>query len=166
MPSQEEVHRAINELGGFADFNDLKEYFGMEHLKGNSCLPQRIRALERDGKITRLRLGNKSIFISLDFSCSREEAIKILKEFGILKEQKKEQRKRGRPRGTYVYNDEMIYKIMDFIREKKVVTRWQIRKHLKINDKTVNKYLNKLLSDGAIFKINSGGWELYTIFNL
>ena len=85
-----------------------------------------------------MRLGNKSIFIGLDFSCSREEAIKILKEFGILKQERGEKR-RGRPRGTYVYNDEMIYKVPDFVREKKIVSIRQIKDSIGWNWQTTQK---------------------------
>lgn len=81
MPSQQEVLAAIANLGGLATYTDLREYFGISHFKGNSTLPQRLKALERHGYICKVRGERKTFFVLLeDFLHGESKPIKITKE--------------------------------------------------------------------------------------
>lgn len=56
MASQEEVLEAFVAMDGSANIKDLKEYFGLQKVKGSSWVPQRLTALERKGEIERIVL--------------------------------------------------------------------------------------------------------------
>ncbi|RLI77983.1 hypothetical protein DRP05_08690 [Archaeoglobales archaeon] len=158
MPTQEEVLQAINEMG-CATYKQLKEYFGLDY-QGNSNLPQRIKALQKRKLIAAAKFGGKTIFVPKQIECSKEEAIQILHELGFKK------RRPGRPSGSIIYRDESIFKLLNFLRDKKIVSWKQIREAMGWNSKTTNKYLNKLVKDQVIFEIRLGSLRLFTTYLL
>jgi len=58
MATQEEVLEAFRDLGGSASIKQLKDYFGLQEVKGSSWIPQRLTALERKGDVERIVLEN------------------------------------------------------------------------------------------------------------
>ena len=64
MPTQEEVLEAIRRLGSVVGYADLRRYFNIEHLRGNSVLPQRLRRLMRAGLVAHVR-GERYVFFVL-----------------------------------------------------------------------------------------------------
>lgn len=58
MASQDEVLEAFRELDGSANIKELKQYFGIEEVKGSSWIPQRLNALEKKDEIERIVLEN------------------------------------------------------------------------------------------------------------
>ncbi|AGK61502.1 hypothetical protein Asulf_01524 [Archaeoglobus sulfaticallidus PM70-1] len=156
MATQEEVLEAIKQKG-YADLKDLKRHFGLEY-QGSSWLPQRLRALERKGLIVSMRSGNISVYLANDFDCCWDEAKRILLELGLIRK-----RKRGRPKGSIQYREESITKLLNFIRENKIVTiRW-IQRNMGWDWRTTTKYINKLVRDGIVFEIRNGRLRLFTI---
>ncbi len=155
MATQEEVLEVIKQKG-FADMKELKKHFGISS-SGSSWLPQRLRSLERKKLIIPLRSGNISIYIANDFECDWEEAKRILLEWGLLNK-----RPRGRPKGSIEYREESILKLLNFIRDNKIVNWRQIRDSLRWDTHMLNKYLRKLIQDGLIFELRCGKLRLFT----
>ena len=157
MPSQAEVLEAIKKLG-WADYKRLKEYFGMDQYQGNSNLPQRIKALQKRGKIVVMRFGCRTIFMPApdEITCTREEAEQILLEWGFKK------RKRGMPKGKRIIREESAMKVLRLIREHKLISWTQLKRALNWRTDTLNKYLNYLTKNGFIFEKRVGKLRLYT----
>ena len=156
MPTQEEVLEAIHKLG-CATYRELKQYFGLENLKGSSNLPQRLKALERDGLIAVFRFGRRSLIVPTELKYTKEEIEEFLREIGA------KLKTRGRPEGLVEIREECLLKVLKFIRENKIVTARQVQEAMGWNWRTTMKYLNRLLEDGLIFEIQNGKHRLYTI---
>ena len=156
MPTQEEVLEAIHKLD-CATYKDLKQYFGLEGLKGSSNLPQRLKALERDGLIAVFRFGRRTLIVPTELKYTKEEIEEFLKGIGA------KLKTRGRPEGLVEIREENLMKVLRFIRENKVVTIRQVKDAMNWNWKTTVKYINKLLEDQMIFEIRCGKLRMFTI---
>ncbi|MBE8539424.1 helix-turn-helix domain-containing protein [Geoglobus acetivorans] len=140
MATQEEVLQAIVENNGAVSFKQLKERFGIGK-SGSSWLPQRLRSLENKKLIYRLRIGNETFFI----------ADPDLLEF----------ESRGRPAGSIRINACMERKLLKVLRERKILTKWQLRVALGWDDKTFSKYLKSLLEKNMVIEWHTGTVTLY-----
>lgn len=140
MATQEEVLQAIVENNGVMSFKQLKEHFGIGK-SGSSWLPQRLRSLESKKLIYRLRIGNETFFI----------ADPDLVEF----------ENRGRPPGTVCISTTMEQKLLNVLGERKIMTKWQLRKTLGWDDRTLNKYIRSLISKNMLIEWDTGTITLY-----
>ena len=156
MPTQEEVLEAIHKLG-CATYKELKQYFGLENLKGSSNLPQRLRALERDGLIAVFRFGRRTLIVPTELRYTQEEIEEFLHEIGA------KLKIRGRPEGLLEIREENLMKVLRFIRERKIVTAYQVQKAMGWNWRTTMKYINKLVEDQIIFVVKHDNRTFYTI---
>ena len=140
MATQEEVLEAIIENNGVITFNKLKERFNLPK-SGSSWLPQRLKSLKSKKLIFILKLGNTSIILAhpdlLDFDF------------------------RGRPRGSISINSIMEMKLLNVLAEKKIMSKWQLRKALGWDDKTLNKYIRSLLDRNMLIEWDTGTLVLY-----
>ena len=155
MPTQEEVLEAIKELGGVVDYKGLKEYFKIT-LDGNSNLPQRVRSLQKRDKVFVVKLGNRTVIVDKDLKITEEEAIELLLRVGNKK------RRRGRKKGYIIYDEIKMLALLKYVREMKFVTAWEVRKRFRWNEKTVDKYLNKLVRQQQLYKIFIAGRVFFT----
>jgi len=156
LPTQEEVLEAIHKLG-CATYKELKQYFGLENLKGSSNLPQRLRALERDGLIAVFRFGRRTLIVPTELRYTQEEIEEFLHEIGA------KLKIRGRPEGLLEIREENLMKVLRFIRERKIVTAYQVQKAMGWNWRTTMKYINKLVEDQIIFVVKHDNRTFYTI---
>jgi predicted transcriptional regulator len=140
MATQEEVLQAIVENNGVMSFKQLKEHFGIGK-SGSSWLPQRLKSLESKKLIYRLRVGNETFFI----------ADPDLVEFET----------RGRPAGTVCINTAMEQKLLNFVNERKIVTRWKLREGLGWCERTINKYVKSLIDKNMLIEWDTGTVRLY-----
>ncbi|WP_290597050.1 MULTISPECIES: hypothetical protein [unclassified Archaeoglobus] len=154
MPTQEEVLQAIQEMG-CATYKQLKERFNLQY-KGNSNLPQRIKALRKRDLIAIARFGGKTIFLPKEFECTISEAEQILLEMGFKK------RKPGMQKGARIIKEESMLKLLNEIRSNKLISIWQLKCKLNWNNNTLKKYLDVLVKRGYIFEIRVGGLRLFT----
>ena len=155
MPTQEEVLEAIHKLG-CATYKDLKQYFGLENLKGSSNLPQRLRALERKGLIAVFRFGRRALIVPTELEYTQEEIEEFLHEIGA------KLKIRGRPEGLLEIREENLMKVLRFIRDNKIVTIRQVKDAMNWNWRTTVKYINKLLENQMIFEIRRGKLRMFT----
>ena len=140
MATQEEVLQVILENNGVISFRELKEHFGLGN-SGSSWLPQRLKSLELKKLIYRLRVGSETYFISDP----------DLVEFET----------RGRPAGSVSINSVMEMKLLNALKEKKIMTKWQLRKVLGWDDRTLFKYVNSLLNKNMLIEWDTGTIILY-----
>jgi|Deesub1362B_J571_1020462.scaffolds.fasta_scaffold00898_20 predicted transcriptional regulator len=154
MPTQEEVLRAIQQMG-CATYKQLKEHFNLNY-QGNSNLPQRIKALRKRNLIAIARFGGKTIFLPKELDCTISEAEQILLEMGFRK------RKPGMQKGTKIIKEESMLKLLNEVRSSKLISIWQLKCKLNWNNRTLEKYLNLLVRRGYIFEIRVGGLRLFT----
>lgn len=150
MPSQEEVLKAIRDLDGFATLKELKEYFGLTHLKGNSVLPQRLKALERRGLVSRFKCENYKlvIYVSLDLAVDENYTREKLKPLRLWK---------GRQP-----NKELEERVFYFVRERTVVSIEEVAEELSIDWETAKRHLENLVDKGLLFKFKRKSWWRYT----
>jgi len=139
MATQEEVLQVIVENNGVISFKELKERFGIGR-SGSSWLPQRLKSLESKKLIYRLRVGNETYFIA-DPDLVKFET-------------------RGRPAGTFSVNAIMEMKLLKAI-ENKIMTKWQLRKILCWDNKTLDKYIRSLLNKNMLIEWDTGTITLY-----
>jgi|GEM_PF-2257796 ribosomal protein S25 len=151
MATQEEVEEVIKQHRVIS-LKELKQHYGI--VGGSSWIPQRLRALEKKRLITPLRHGNISIYLINDVSdIWTDLEIAVLR--GLLRRRPK--KKRGRPKGSVEYRDEMIDKLLKFLweylKEYKIITRGKIKEKMGWNWETTNKYIDKLVTDEILFEV-------------
>mgnify|MGYP000105989095 CR=1 FL=1 len=151
MPSQEEVLKAINKLGGVATLKELKEHFGISHFCGSSVLPQRLKSLEKQGLIGRYKCKHFKfvVYVALD------EDLSILRRETRVKQLKLN-------RGYRRESESLTQAIFSEVRKCKAVTAHNIASRVGVDKNTAKQHLEKLVEQGLIFKFEDNGFTFYS----
>lgn len=153
MPSQGEVLRAAKELGNWFTLSQLREHFGMHHLKGSSHLSARIKKLCEYGYLVKFKApGGRKIYIV------RPEHWDITKADEILFLAKQStQRRRW-------YDPEILAKVNNALWDE-FQSAYTVAKRTGIEVRTAKRYLEHLVEKGIIFKFQINGVDYYTLYS-